>query len=36
MKKITENLVVTGKEPGLEVNADETNYTVISRDQNVR
>jgi hypothetical protein len=34
MKKIIEDLVVTSKENGLEVNADETKYMVISRDQN--
>jgi len=30
----TEALVVVSKEIGLEVNADKTKYTVVSRDQN--
>jgi hypothetical protein len=34
MKKNTEALVVTSKEIGLEVNANETKYMVTSRDQN--
>jgi hypothetical protein len=34
VKEITEALVVTGKQIGLEVNADETKYMVKSRDQN--
>jgi hypothetical protein len=34
MKKITEDLVVAIKEIGLEVNADETKYMVMPRDQN--
>ena len=33
-KKNTESLVVASKEIGLEVNADKTNYMVMSRDQN--
>ena len=33
-KKNTEGLVVAGKESGLEVNADKTKYTVMSRDRN--
>jgi len=33
-KKNTEHLLVGSKEIGLEVNADETKYMVISRDQN--
>jgi hypothetical protein len=32
--KNTEALVVAGKEIGLEVNADKTQYMVMSRDQN--
>ena len=32
-KKITEALLVAGKEIGLEVNADKTKYIVMSRDQ---
>jgi hypothetical protein len=35
MKKNTEALIVEGKEPGLEVNAEKTKYMVMSRDQNV-
>jgi sorting nexin-29 len=34
IKKKTEVLVVVGKEIGLEVNADKTQYMVMSRDQN--
>ena len=34
IKKHTETLVAASKETGLEVNADETKYMVISRDQN--
>jgi len=34
LKKNTEALVVASKEIGLEVNADKTKYTVMSRDQN--
>ena len=33
-KKNTESYVVASKEIGLEVNADKTNYMVMSRDQN--
>jgi hypothetical protein len=33
IKKNTEALLVTSKEIGLEVNADKSNYMVISRDQ---
>ena len=32
IKEKTEALVVTSKEIGLEVNADKTNYMVMSRD----
>ena len=34
IKRNTEALVVSGKEIRLEVNADKTNYMVMSRDQN--
>jgi len=34
MHKNSEALVVNNKEFGLEVNADETKYMVMSRDQN--
>jgi len=34
IKKNTEALVVANKEAGIEVNADKTKYTVMSRDQN--
>jgi hypothetical protein len=34
IKKNAEALVVASKETGLEVNADETNYMVMSRDKN--
>jgi len=34
MKKNPEALVVASKETGLEVNANETKYMVMSRDQN--
>jgi len=34
VKEITEALVVTSKENGLEVNADKTKYIVTFRDQN--
>jgi len=34
IKKNTEALVVANKETGLEVNADKTKYTGMSRDQN--
>ena len=34
IKKNTEAVVVASKETGLEVNADITKYTVMSRDQN--
>jgi hypothetical protein len=34
LKKNTETLLVSRKEIGLELNADETNYMVMSRDQN--
>ena len=34
IKKNTETLVLASKENELEVNADETKYMVISRDQN--
>jgi len=34
IKKKTEPLVVAGKETGVEVNADNTKYMVMSRDQN--
>jgi hypothetical protein len=33
VKKNTEALVVASKETGLEVNANETKYMVMSRDQ---
>jgi hypothetical protein len=35
IKKTTEALVVASKENGLEVNADETKYMVMSQDHNV-
>jgi hypothetical protein len=34
VKKNTIALVVAGKEIGLEVNADKTNYMAMSQDQN--
>ena len=34
MKENAETLIVASKEIGLEVNADKTKYTVMSRDQN--
>jgi hypothetical protein len=34
IKKNTEALVIACKENGLEVNADKTEYMVMSRDQN--
>jgi hypothetical protein len=34
IKKNAEELVVASKETGLEVNAEKTKYTVISRNQN--
>jgi hypothetical protein len=34
VKGNAETLVVTSKETGLEVNADKTEYTFMSRDQN--
>jgi len=34
VKKIMEDSVVTNKQIGLGVNADETNYMVMSWDQN--
>jgi len=34
IKENTETLIVASKEIGLEVNADKTQYTVMSRDQN--
>ena len=34
VKKNAETLLVANKETGLEVNADETKYMVMSRDQN--
>ena len=34
IKKNTEALIVASKEIGLEVNADKTKYTFMSRDQN--
>jgi len=34
IKKNSEDLIVTSKEIGLEVNADKTKYLVMSRDQN--
>jgi len=34
VKENTETWVVVSKENGLEVNADKTKYTVMSRDQN--
>jgi hypothetical protein len=34
VKKNTEALVAATKEIGLEVNADKSNYMVMSRDQN--
>ena len=34
VKENVEALIVTSKETGLEVNADKTKYTVVSRDQN--
>ena len=33
IKKSTEALVVASKETGLEVNADESKYMIMSRDQ---
>jgi hypothetical protein len=36
IKKITETLFVGSKEIGLEMNADNTKYMVMSRDQNAR
>ena len=33
-EKNTETLVIANKEIGIEVNADKTKYTVVSRDQN--
>jgi hypothetical protein len=36
IKKNTEALVVARKEIGLEVSADNSVYTVMSRDQNAR
>jgi hypothetical protein len=36
IKKNTEALVVVSKESGLEVNADKTEYMVMSRDRNAR
>jgi len=36
MKKNTEALTVASKEIGLEENADETKYMVMSGDQNAR
>jgi hypothetical protein len=33
IKKNTDALVIGSKESGLEVNADKTNYMVISQDQ---
>ena len=35
IKENTEALLVSSKETGLEVNADNTKYMVMSRDQNV-
>ena len=32
LKKSTETLLVSNKETGLDVNVDETNYVVVSRD----
>jgi hypothetical protein len=34
IRKNTEALVIASKEIGLEVNAEKTKYTVMSRDQN--
>jgi hypothetical protein len=34
IKKNTEDLVIAGKETGLEVNAEKTTYMVMSRNQN--
>jgi hypothetical protein len=34
IRKNTENLVITSKGIGLEVNAEKTKYMVMSRDQN--
>ena len=34
IKENAETLIVAGKEIGLEVSADKTKYTVMSRDQN--
>jgi hypothetical protein len=34
VRENTESLVVTSRETGLEVNADETKYMVMFRDQN--
>ena len=34
IKENSEALIVTSKEIGLEVNADETKYMVVSQDQN--
>jgi hypothetical protein len=36
VKENAEALVVASKEIGLEVNADQTKYMIMSRDQNVR
>jgi hypothetical protein len=35
IKKNTEAFIVASKEIGLEINADETKYMVMSRNQNV-
>jgi len=34
IKKNTEDLIVAGKETGLEVNDEKTKYMVMSRDEN--
>jgi hypothetical protein len=34
MKKRTENLIDAGKEVGLEVNTEKTNYMLLSRHRN--
>jgi hypothetical protein len=36
IKRNTDTVLVASKEMGLEVNAEKSNYMVISRDQNAR
>ena len=36
IKRHTESLLIDSKEIGLEINADKTEYMVMSRDQNAR